>query len=110
MEIEDCIMEAAIEYQVRAADWILSINRVDVTTETSDMVVAITYKDRLSAASGEIEIQVEDRNRRWQGSWYPNIGDRLNVQIGYRGEGLFDCGDFQFDELELVGPPDTMRV
>ncbi|MDO8433507.1 MAG: contractile injection system protein, VgrG/Pvc8 family [Candidatus Binatus sp.] len=74
------------------------------------MILAISYSDRLSAASGEVEIQVEDHQQRWQGSWYPVLGDQMNVQIGYRGEQLFNCGDFQLDELELDGPPDTMRL
>jgi phage protein D len=74
------------------------------------MILGISYIDRLSAASGEVEIEVEDSQKRWQNSWYPALGDQLNLQIGYRREPLFNCGDFQLDELELDGPPDTMRL
>ena len=37
-------------------------------------------------------------------------GDQVNLAIGYYGEGLLPCGDFQVDEIELVGPPDTFTL
>jgi phage protein D len=75
------------------------------------MVLSISYTDYLSELSGEVEVVVEDHDQRWQASWYPTLGDELNLAIGYRGEGLLPCGDFQIDQLELAGPPDrfTMR-
>jgi uncharacterized protein len=53
---------------------------------------------------------IEDHDQRWQGPWYPTLGDELNLAIGYRGEGLLPCGDFQLDQLELAGPPDTFTM
>src|SRR5439155_26340295 len=57
------------------------------------------------------EIVLEDRDRRWQGPWFPVRGDIVSLQIGYELEewGL-NCGDFQVDELELKGPPDTFHL
>jgi len=74
------------------------------------MVTGITYTDRLADAAGEAEIELEDRDGRWQGPWYPQQGDRLNLMIGYQGEPLLPCGDFQVDDLELTGPPDVFRL
>jgi hypothetical protein len=74
------------------------------------MVLAIRYVDRLDGASGELEVDLEDSEKLWQGPWYPTLGDIVNVQIGYSGEALLDCGEFQIDELELDGPPDVMRI
>lgn len=74
------------------------------------MVTGITYTDRLADAAGEAEIELEDRDKRWQGPWYPQQGDRLNLMIGYQGESLLPCGDFQVDDLELSGPPDLFRL
>ncbi len=71
------------------------------------MVVSLTYTDFLTGMAGEVEIVVEDHDLRWQGSWYPALGDEVSLQIGYRGEGLLPCGEFQIDQLELTGPPDT---
>ncbi len=74
------------------------------------MVVAIRYVDRLDGASGELEVELEDSMKLWQGPWYPVLGDVVSLQIGYSGESLLDCGEFQIDELELDGPPDVMRL
>jgi hypothetical protein len=74
------------------------------------MVVAIRYVDRLDGASGELELELEDSTKLLQGAWYPALGDIVSLQIGYSGESLLDCGEFQIDELELDGPPDVMRL
>ncbi|HVA80976.1 MAG TPA: hypothetical protein VNF29_08625 [Candidatus Binataceae bacterium] len=70
----------------------------------------ITYIDRLGGASGELCVEVEDHMQRWQGPWYPALGDNLDVSIGYRGGQLLECGAFQVDDLELQGPPDVFRL
>jgi phage protein D len=103
-------MAASATYVVRSPQWILSYLGVNITTDVSPMVLAIRYVDRLEGASGELEVEVEDSGKRWQGPWYPTLGDRIGVQIGYGGELLLDCGEFQIDELELDGPPDVMRL
>lgn len=74
------------------------------------MVVRISYTDYLSELSGDVELVVEDHNRIWQTSWYPGIGDEITLAIGYQGEVLLPCGDFQIDQLELTGPPDTFTM
>jgi hypothetical protein len=74
------------------------------------MVLGITYTDRLGGHAGEIELHLEDHQKRWHNSWFPTEGDVLSVAIGYEGESLLPCGDFQIDELELTGPPDTLYL
>lgn len=74
------------------------------------MVLAIRYVDRLDGASGELEVDLEDSGKLWQGPWYPSLGDTVRLQLGYNGDSLLDCGEFQIDELELDGPPDVMRL
>jgi phage protein D len=103
-------MAAAVSYVVRAPQWILTYSGVNISADVSHMVVAIRYVDRLDGASGELEIELEDSAKLWQGTWYPVLGDILSLQIGYGGESLLDCGEFQIDELELDGPPDVMRL
>ncbi len=103
-------MTAAIWYPVRSPQWILSYSGVNITADISQMVLAIRYVDRLDGASGELEVELEDSAKRWQGPWYPALGDVVSLQIGYSGEAMLDCGDFQIDELELDGPPDVMRL
>ena len=68
------------------------------------MVLAIRYVDQLEGASGELEVDLEIP-RSWQGSWYPALGDIVSLQIGYRGEALLDCGDFQIDDWNWMVRP-----
>ena len=103
-------MAAAASYIVRSPQWIFTYLGLDITADVSQMVLAIRYVDRLDGASGELEVDLEDSTKQWQGSWYPAPGDVVSLQIGYNGEALLDCGQFQIDELELDGPPDVMRL
>lgn len=103
-------MAATPSYTVRSPQWILTYSGVNISPDISQMVMAIRYVDRLDAASGELEVELEDSMKLWQGPWYPAIGDVVSLQIGYSGEAMLDCGDFQIDELELDGPPDVMRL
>jgi Bacteriophage probable baseplate hub protein len=103
--------QALTSAPVRRPRWVLLYTGINVTADISAMVIEIVYTDHLGARSGEIEVTVEDRERRWQGPWYPAEGDLVNLQIGYAGEPLMPCGDFEVDDLQLNGPPDvfTMR-
>src|SRR5271163_1876246 len=103
-------MAASAAYSVRSPNWILTYLGVNITADVSQMVLAIRYVDRLDGASGDLEVELEDSVQLWQGPWYPALGDVVSLQIGYSGEALLDCGEFQIDELELDGPPDVMRL
>lgn len=70
----------------------------------------MTYTDKQHGESDELEIQLEDSEGLWRGDWYPGKGDKVQVQLGYDGEQLVDCGTFQVDEIELSGPPDTVSI
>ena len=74
------------------------------------MVLAIRYVDRLDGLRASWNSNSKDSTKLWQGAWYPALGDIVSLQIGYSGESLLDCGEFQIDELELDGPPDVMRL
>jgi uncharacterized protein len=103
-------MAASASYILRSPQWVLSYLGVNISADVSEMVVAIRYVDRLGGASGELEVELEDSQKRWQGPWYPTLGDTVSLQIGYSDQALLDCGEFQIDELELDGPPDVMRL
>jgi phage protein D len=103
-------MIAMTAVSVPAPQWILSYSGVNISAEISAMVREINYVDRLGAASGELSVEVEDHAQRWQGPWYPALGDVLTALIGYQGGDLLKCGSFQVDDLELGGPPDVFRL
>jgi Bacteriophage probable baseplate hub protein len=74
------------------------------------MVLSISYVDELGGRSGELEIQLENRDKRWQRAWFPQQGDVISLLMGSAGELLLPCGDFQVDDLELEGPPDLFHL
>jgi uncharacterized protein len=103
-------MSALLTYPVRKPQWILTYAGVNITGDISRMALAVVYTDRLGGAAGEIEIELEDHDKLWQGPWHPEEGDVTNLMLGYANEALLPCGDFQVDDLELELPPDVFRL
>jgi phage protein D len=103
-------MAGSIAYPVRTPQWILTYQGINVSADISDMVLDITYGDRVGGSASEIEIVLEDHERLWQGPWRPAQGDSINLLMGYRGELLLPCGDFEVDQTELEGPPDVFKI
>ena len=52
---------------------------------------------------------MEDSARAWANS-PPVIGTALSLSIGYQGQSLVSCGNFEVDEWEAEGPPDTFLI
>ncbi|ECA5248096.1 phage protein D [Salmonella enterica subsp. enterica serovar Newport] len=88
----------------------LVYNRKDITHDVSVYVTSVSYTDRLSGESDEIQVDLEDSEGRWRDAWYPGKGDTLTLQMGYAGEPLRECGTFSIDEIELSGPPDSVSL
>lgn len=89
---------------------IVIYERRDITTVISPALIEISYTDFMEGESDSVEILLEDVDRRWQNAWYPQHGDMVSVQLGYANGPLLPCGDFEVDEVELEGPPDTIRI
>ena len=100
----------ASSHPVRTPAWSLHYTGKNITADVSGMMVEIAYEATINSASSDLEVTLEDRDRRWQGPWYPDQGDTVHLWIGYAGERGLDCGDFQIAELELNGPPDTFHL
>ena len=93
---------------------ILVIAGKEVTDYIQESLASITYCDALEGESDTLEVVLEDVEKKWQGPWYPQHGDALVASMGYikgykQGEWL-PCGDFQIDEVEFSGPPDTISI
>lgn len=82
----------------------------DITASILQNVSSVTYTDFEHGQSDEVEIQLEDKDHLWKGSWYPSKGDSLKLNIGYIGEKLLNCGSFEIDEMEFAAPPDTITL
>jgi phage protein D len=103
-------LSSAVTFPVRAPQWVLNYQGVNITADISRMVRVITYEDCLDGASGALTVELEDHDKLWQTSWQPTEGDLLNLMIGYAGEPLLPCGDFEVDDLSLSGPPDVFHL
>lgn len=88
----------------------LKYESIDITADVSPYVLNIDYTDFEHGQSDEIQIELEDSDKLWQGSWYPSKGDILSLQLGYEGEKLLNCGNFEIDEIEYSAPPDVITL
>lgn len=90
--------------------FVLRYNLKDITHDITAYATSITFTDKLSGESDELEVELEDSEQRWRDAWYPGMGDTLALQLGFQGRPLTDCGGFSIDEIELSGPPDSVSI
>ncbi|MCR9267469.1 MAG: hypothetical protein NXI03_07845, partial [Alphaproteobacteria bacterium] len=83
---------------------------VDISADIAPFVIRVTYSDQAHGESDEIEVELEDRDHRWINGWYPAKGDRITLHLGYDGQPLMPCGDFEVDDVEWEAPPDIVRL
>lgn len=88
----------------------LSYNGRAITQDIAPYVRSATYTDHLSGEADGLDIDLEDTDGRWLDRWYPEKGASLVFKFGYRGAPLTAAGVFDLDELELAGPPSTVRI
>ncbi|MCL1861779.1 MAG: contractile injection system protein, VgrG/Pvc8 family [Proteobacteria bacterium] len=82
----------------------------NITNDLMPYVISVTYSDYLTGQSDEIEVELEDTDGRWIGSWYPGKGDALTLKVGYDNEPLLACGTFEIDEVEFSDSPSTVSI
>ncbi len=78
--------------------------------------VRAEYVDHAQGTLDELCLTLEDRDRRWQGPWWPGKGDTVVAGIqcfdwwqpGDRPR--LSCGAFEISEVTLSGPPDKVDV
>lgn len=105
-------MEALIPAgNIPAPSFELDYERRNITVAVTPFLLSLTYTDNLDGDEADsIEVQLEDVDGRWTGDWYPGLTDRLRLRMGYQGAALLDCGQFEIDEIDIDGPPSTVRI
>ncbi|ELI8644589.1 phage late control D family protein [Salmonella enterica] len=101
---------AEMKTPVRTPVFTLHYNNRDITHDVTAYVTSVTFTDKLSGETDELEVELEDSIQKWRDAWYPGMTDTLSLQMGYVGEKLTDCGRFSIDEIELSGPPDSVSI
>ncbi len=94
----------------RTAAFKITYQGKDVTADLAPYVRDISYTDRITGQSDELDITLADPDGRWHTSWYPPKGAEVTYEYGYAHRALAKAGAFSVDELELSGPPDTVRI
>ena len=93
----------------------ISYMGVNITTELASFLKTFTFNDN-EGASDEINIELEDRERKWQGPWLPKKADKIEANIkllNWRKEGevsQLKCGTFYVDDVSFKGPPDAITI
>jgi phage protein D len=75
-------------------------NNKNITQDISDHLISLTYTDKVSGESDELELSIEDSDLLWQNAWYPGKGAKLTAEIINDGR-VLNCGNFTIDELEM---------
>jgi uncharacterized protein len=108
------MVNPAIGHKARApmAAWVLDYAGFSFRGDLHGTVLEVKYTEEFGMLAGEVELQIEDHLKQWQGAMFPTFGDNIYLQIGYADEvsTKLPAGFFQVDTVELDGPPDVVRI
>lgn len=102
--------------RARRASISVTYEHVDITDEVAGSVETLTYTDIASGKSDSLSLSLQDRDRKWMGSWAPQKGDHLSANMMFQdwdGEGDswgIYCGYFEVDDIEMSGPPPACTI
>lgn len=82
---------------------IINYQGKDVTADFAPILMSISYRDHLDGQAGELEIKLSNSKGLFLGDWYPDVDDRISVQMGYAEQGMISCGTFWVDKVKLTG-------
>ena len=80
-------------------------------SQMAEYLSSFKYTDVASGTSDSISIELDDKDRRWIGAWFPQKGDRLKPTIirhDWDRDGQttkLNCGTFVIDDFSFRGGP-----
>lgn len=95
--------------KVKIPDFKLTWNG-KATDDLKGQVARIVFEDYEHGRADNCEITFQDVSKLWAADWYPVRGDTMKLELGYKGEALADCGEFEIDEIAIDYPPNTLTV
>lgn len=96
---------------LRRATFTLLYEGKDITADLLPVVVSLSYTDKASGESSDLDIDIINNNRIWMKDWIPTKGDKLQCKFRYEGvTEVLDCGGFEIDDFEYSGAPDKLRL
>lgn len=100
----------------RRSELVINYNGKDISTDLAKHLTDFTYNDAAAGTIDSIQINLEDRDRKWQGPWSPTEGDKIKAEIktiNWNKPGevkKLPLGVFEVDSFDLAGPPDTATI
>ena len=95
----------------RQANVSLLYNGANASGQIAPYLASFQYTDVASGSSDKISIQINDRDHKWIGAWFPQKGDLLQPTIqtfNWWADGQnsrFPCGTFRVDDFSFAGGP-----
>ncbi len=102
--------------RARRAAFNVEYEKVNITDDIEGSVKTLSYTDVASGKTDSISMSLQDRERKWMGSWAPQEGDHINVCLRfYDWEQDGDnwemyCGSFEVDDVSISGPPASCTI
>ena len=95
----------------RRATFTLIYQGKDVTADLLPVVTSLSYTDKASGESSDLDIDIINHQRLWMKDWIPTKGDKIQCKFRYEGiPEVLDCGNFEVDDFEYSGAPDKLRL
>lgn len=85
-------------------------------SQMAQYLSSFKHTDVASGSSDSISIELNDRDRKWIGGWFPRKGDRLKPTIqmfNWERDGAYEaikCGTFIVDDFSFKGGPIKLTI
>ena len=86
---------------------LLKINGREFGTETQSRILGISLTDKRGFEADELTIELSDHDGALA---IPDIGDKIQLWLGFKESGLVYKGEYLFAEFTHSGSPDTLSI
>lgn len=94
---------------------IVKYNGTDISADVGLSLKQLEYTDNLSGAADDLSITLEDKDGRWQGTWFPEKGATIDASLvgndwDIGTEKSLKLGTFEIDEIASNGYPSEVHI
>ena len=94
---------------------IVKYNGTDISADIGYSLKSLEFTDNLSGSADDLSITLEDKDSRWQGSWFPEKGATINATLigdnwNISSEKSLNLGSFEIDEISCSGYPSEVQI
>lgn len=102
--------------KARRASIDVDYEHVNITDDIKGSVKTLSYTDVASGESDKLSLSLQDRERKWMGSWAPRKGDHISANMAFSdwekendNWGIY-CGSFEVDDISMSGMPPECTI